>query len=84
MTARCYIGAGQGDESEKTYPSRWPVPSRSADNGPCAWTAGCESGAPTPRAPGRVAFISLHALRLMNVVASVQYHLREVAHMAAK
>lgn len=21
MTARCYIGAGQGDESEKTYPS---------------------------------------------------------------
>ncbi len=22
MTARCYIGPSQGDESEKTYPSR--------------------------------------------------------------
>jgi hypothetical protein len=27
MTPRCYIGAGQGDESEKTYPSGiGPIP----------------------------------------------------------
>jgi hypothetical protein len=25
MTARCYIGAGQGDESAKTYPSGTPL-----------------------------------------------------------
>ena len=45
MTARCYIGAGQGDESEKTYRSRSQAAHRAiiqriADEGQLAdgWT----------------------------------------------